>query len=180
VSAKAIRNIGTSVRQRMLNKARQENRPFQELLQYYAMERFLYRLSVSSFADRFILKGALLLRVWHAPLARPTMDIDMLGKTGNAPESSLRRSRCNGMPSENVLVLNTCRPRLLMWCCRCRYFCLQLWKRSGQSDFFRTIGLLRIHGGVVMKNQRWEHNRCFYFLIDSDKIFVTRMLRENF
>lgn len=87
MSAKAIKNIGASVRQRLLNKARQENRPFQELLQYYAMERFLYRLSVSSFADRFILKGALLLRVWHAPLARPTMDIDMLGRTGNAPES---------------------------------------------------------------------------------------------
>ena len=63
MSAKAIKNIGASVRQRLLNKARQENMPFQELLQYYAMERFLYRLSVSSFADRFSLKGALLLRV---------------------------------------------------------------------------------------------------------------------
>jgi len=31
-----------------------------------------------------------------------------------------------------------------------------------------------------MKNQRWEHNRCFYFLIDSDTNFVTRMLHENF
>ena len=68
MSAKAIKNIGASVRQRLLNKARQENRPFQALLQYYAMERFLYRLSVFSFADRFILKGALLLRVWHAGL----------------------------------------------------------------------------------------------------------------
>jgi len=56
------------------------------LLQYYAMERFLHRLSVSSFAYRFILKGALLLRVWQAPLARPTMDIDMLGRAANAPE----------------------------------------------------------------------------------------------
>jgi len=60
VNANAIKNIGASVRQRLLNKARQENRPFQELLQYYAMERFLYRLSASSWADRFILKGALL------------------------------------------------------------------------------------------------------------------------
>jgi len=41
VNAKAIGNIGASVRQRLLNKAQQENRPFQELLQYYAMERFL-------------------------------------------------------------------------------------------------------------------------------------------
>lgn len=87
MSGKVIRNIGASVRQRLLNKARQDKRPFQELLQYYAMERFLYRLSVSSFADRFILKGALLLRAWQAPLARPTMDIDMLGRTANAPEN---------------------------------------------------------------------------------------------
>ena len=87
MSGKVIRNIGASVRQRLLNKARQDKRPFQELLQYYSMERFLYCLSVSSFADRFILKGALLLRVWQAPLARPAMDIDMPGKTANAPEN---------------------------------------------------------------------------------------------
>ena len=47
------------------------------------MERFLYRLSQSAHADRFILKGALMLRVWHSPELRPTMDIDMLGKTSN-------------------------------------------------------------------------------------------------
>jgi len=85
--AKPLKNIGASVRHRLLNKAREEGRPFQELLQYYAIERFLYRLSVSSFAESFILKGALLLRVWHAPLSRPTMDIDMLGRTGNDPEN---------------------------------------------------------------------------------------------
>ncbi|MGB3211263.1 MAG: nucleotidyl transferase AbiEii/AbiGii toxin family protein [Desulforhopalus sp.] len=76
-------NVAASVRQRLLNRARSDKRPFNELLQYYAMERFLYRLSKSLFADRFILKGALLLRVWDSPEFRPTMDIDMLGKTGN-------------------------------------------------------------------------------------------------
>lgn len=53
------RDIGASVRQWLLNRARAEGRPFQELLQYFAMERFLYRLARSPFADRFILKGAL-------------------------------------------------------------------------------------------------------------------------
>jgi nucleotidyltransferase AbiEii toxin of type IV toxin-antitoxin system len=43
------------------------------------MERFLYRLSKSDHANKFILKGALMLRIWGAPLARPTLDIDMLG-----------------------------------------------------------------------------------------------------
>ena len=42
------RNASTSVRQRLLNRSRSERRPFNELLQYFAMERFLYRLSQST------------------------------------------------------------------------------------------------------------------------------------
>ena len=80
---KSPRNIPASVRQRLLNRAKSDRRPFNELLQYYAMERFLYRLSQSAHADRFILKGALMLRVWRSPELRPTMDIDMLGRTSN-------------------------------------------------------------------------------------------------
>ena len=76
-------NIPASIRQRLLNRAKSDRRPFNELLQYYAMERFLYRLSQSTHADRFILKGALMLRVWCSPEFRPTMDIDMLGRTSN-------------------------------------------------------------------------------------------------
>jgi hypothetical protein len=75
--------IAASVRQRLFNVARSDNRPFQELVQYYAMERFLYRLSQSHYANRFILKGALMLRIWKAPQVRPTMDIDMLGRAIN-------------------------------------------------------------------------------------------------
>lgn len=47
------------------------------------MERFLFRLSKSPYREVFILKGALMLRVWKAPALRPTMDIDMLGITNN-------------------------------------------------------------------------------------------------
>jgi len=77
------RDLGASVRQRLLNQSRTQGRPFQELLQYFAMERFLYRLARSLFADRFVLKGALLLTAWRAPLTRPTMDIDLAGRTSN-------------------------------------------------------------------------------------------------
>jgi predicted nucleotidyltransferase component of viral defense system len=77
------RDIAASVRQRLLNNARETGRPFNELLQYFAMERFLYRLSKSGYADNFVLKGALMLSVWKAPLSRPTMDIDFLGKIDN-------------------------------------------------------------------------------------------------
>lgn len=51
------------------------------------MERFLFRLGNSPYADRFVLKGALMLRVWNLPLSRPTMDIDMLGRTPNTVEN---------------------------------------------------------------------------------------------
>lgn len=64
-------------------KAREENRPVAELLQYYAMERFLYRLGVSSHVGAFVLKGAMMLRVWDAKMARPTRDIDLLAFGSN-------------------------------------------------------------------------------------------------
>jgi hypothetical protein len=78
-----VKNMGASVRQRLLNYGKAAGKPFSEVLQYYAMERFLYRLSVSPHADKFMLKGALLLTAWKAPISRPTMDIDLLGRTDN-------------------------------------------------------------------------------------------------
>lgn len=84
---KVTKNIAASIRRKLLNRAQADNRPFNEILQYYAMERFLYRLSLSPYAHQFILKGALMLRVWNAPAARPTMDIDMLGRTSNEIEN---------------------------------------------------------------------------------------------
>ena len=73
--------MAASIRQKLLNKAKAERRPFSEILQYYTMERFLHRLSQSPHSNKFVLKGALVLRVWNSPDLRPTMDIDMLGKT---------------------------------------------------------------------------------------------------
>ena len=80
---KGPKNIPASVRQRLLNRSKTDTRPFGELLQYYAMERFLFRLSQSEHVDRFVLKGALLLRAWQLPEFRGTMDIDLLGRTRN-------------------------------------------------------------------------------------------------
>ena len=93
MNRKALKNVTASIRQRLLNKSRSEGRPFQELLQYYAMERFLYRLSQSAHADKFILKGALMLRVWRTSEIRPTMDIDLLGRTDNEEENILMQIR---------------------------------------------------------------------------------------
>jgi CTP:phosphocholine cytidylyltransferase-like protein len=60
-----VKNITASVKARLLNIARNTQKPFQEILQYYGIERFLYRLSESNHRDVFILKGALLLKVWN-------------------------------------------------------------------------------------------------------------------
>jgi predicted nucleotidyltransferase component of viral defense system len=78
-----IRDVAASVRQRLANVAKTDGRPIAEVMQYYAMERFLYRLGESPFRDRFLLKGALMLLAWRAPATRPTMDIDLLGRGRN-------------------------------------------------------------------------------------------------
>lgn len=77
------KNIAASIHARLLNEARATGRPFNELLQYFAMERFLFRLSRSPYAKRFVLKGALMLAAWKVSPTRPTKDIDLLGRLKN-------------------------------------------------------------------------------------------------
>ena len=82
-----LTNVPASIRDRLLNKSKAIKRPFLELLQYYAIERFLYRLSHSTHEQKFFLKGALMFRAWQTLNHRPTMDIDLLGKTKNTVEN---------------------------------------------------------------------------------------------
>jgi hypothetical protein len=87
------RNISAFIHQRLLDKSKESAQPFNELFQYYAIERFLYRLSRSSHAGKFILKGALMLLVWDARASRSTMDIDMLGRMKDSPEAVIAMVR---------------------------------------------------------------------------------------
>ncbi len=87
MSRSAPKNLEASIHQRLLNQARESGRPFNELLQYFAIERFLYRLSQSPHQKKFVLKGALMFTVWQAPPARPTTDIDLLGQMENQVET---------------------------------------------------------------------------------------------
>jgi hypothetical protein len=73
------RNVAASVRARLLNKARAEKLDFNLVLTRYALERMLYRLSVSEHRDQFLLKGALLFDLWFDIPHRPTHDADLLG-----------------------------------------------------------------------------------------------------
>jgi len=81
--AKQGTNTAASVHARLLDQARAGSRSFNDLLQLYAMERFLHRLSRTRHADRFVLKGALLMRAWDTSLYRTTRDIDLLARSPN-------------------------------------------------------------------------------------------------
>ena len=80
MTRRKLKNIGASVRGRLLNLAKAEKRNFNNVLLQYFQERFLYRLSVSPYRENFILKGALLFLLYDAPRLRPTKDIDLLGR----------------------------------------------------------------------------------------------------
>jgi len=72
-------NIPASIRDRLHNVAKSRQSNFNLLLANFATERFLYRLGQSSFADRFVLKGARLMSLWLDEPFRSTRDLDLLG-----------------------------------------------------------------------------------------------------
>jgi predicted nucleotidyltransferase component of viral defense system len=84
---KPLRNIGASVRARLLNLAKQRNQPFDLLLTRYTLERLLYRLSSSKYRERFVLKGAMLMTSWVDDPYRPTRDLDLLGFGDSDPDA---------------------------------------------------------------------------------------------
>jgi predicted nucleotidyltransferase component of viral defense system len=87
--AKQPRDIGASVRARLLTLAREKGQVFDLLLTRYATERLLYRLSTTTHRDRFVLKGAMLMTTWFDDPHRPTRDVDLLGYGDPAPEPML-------------------------------------------------------------------------------------------
>lgn len=91
MSPRQHRDVAASVRQRLLNRARERGEDFQLVLTYYAVERLLYRLSRSAHHERFVLKGAMLFSVWSGVPHRATRDLDLLGHGDNAV-SALERA----------------------------------------------------------------------------------------
>ncbi|HEX7711889.1 MAG TPA: nucleotidyl transferase AbiEii/AbiGii toxin family protein [Sphingomonadaceae bacterium] len=78
--------MAKSVKDRLLNIARKEGRAFDVLLVRFALERLLYRLSISAHRDRFVLKGGMLVTVWVADDNRVTRDADFLGHGDADPD----------------------------------------------------------------------------------------------
>jgi predicted nucleotidyltransferase component of viral defense system len=81
------RNPGASLQQKLRNHAKATGDDVILVLTRYVNERFLYRLSVSPYRDRFILRGATLFTIWNAEPHRATRDIDLLASGNSAPEA---------------------------------------------------------------------------------------------
>ena len=96
------KNVVASVLARLRNVAREGGHSFNDVLQSYVIERFLARLTQLPEADTVLLKGALMLRVWGVPRARPTMDIDVL-RRGAADRDALAAivRKCASMIDES-------------------------------------------------------------------------------
>jgi predicted nucleotidyltransferase component of viral defense system len=81
-------NYSHSIKAKLLNLSKQENIQYQQLLTRYFQERLLFRLSISYYRSRFILKGGALLYAYEQFAARPTLDIDFMGtRISNDKES---------------------------------------------------------------------------------------------
>src|SRR3954471_4810004 len=75
---KEKKNLPASVRDRLLKHARQSKDDFQLVLMRFGLERLLYRLSKSDYADEFVVKGAMLFLIWTGEPHRATKDLDLL------------------------------------------------------------------------------------------------------
>jgi hypothetical protein len=73
------KNIAASIRNRLLDENKRRGADFDSILVRFAVERVLARLSRSPFANRFVLKGAMLFAIWSGNTHRPTRDMDLLG-----------------------------------------------------------------------------------------------------
>lgn len=87
------KDISASVRARLLNISKERGQVFDLILTRFALERFLYRLSISAYRDRFVLKGAMLVTTWFEDPHRPTRDLDLLGYGDPSPETMLAAFR---------------------------------------------------------------------------------------
>lgn len=93
MTTRKVKNIAASVREKLLVRSRKTGENFQFLLQHYAAERFLYRLSQSSHREQFVLKGAMLFSLWGGPSYRPTRDLDFMGYGSSESDLILKSFR---------------------------------------------------------------------------------------
>lgn len=80
-----------SIKAKILNIARGDNKTYQQLIVRFFHERILYRLSKSKYREHLILKGGSLLYAFEEFTPRPTIDIDFAGKAIDNNKSNIIR-----------------------------------------------------------------------------------------
>jgi len=112
-----LKNLPASIQARLKNRARDTGEEFQTLLTRFALERLLFRLSVSKHQDTFVLKGAFLFLAWEESVERPTRDLDLLaeGEPDIGRLEQIFRELCElGVESDGVVfVADTVRGRMI-------------------------------------------------------------------
>jgi hypothetical protein len=104
-----LRNMPASIRQRLLNYSTATKTDPNLVLIWYGLERLLYRLSVSGYSDRFVLKGAMLFRLWGGADFRSTKDLDLEGFVQNEAEAvrAVFASICSHPVEDDGLIFET-------------------------------------------------------------------------
>jgi hypothetical protein len=102
-----------SIRARLLSIAKKEPSDFDQVLVRFALERLLYRLGQSPYADRFLLKGALLFSLWYDMPHRPTRDADLMG-FGSADPDDIKAifTQITSMPVDDGIIFKTAHLRV--------------------------------------------------------------------
>ena len=102
----AIKNMAASVLTRLKNQSKEEGIPFQMVLQLFAQEEFLRKLSLSQYADNLILKGGMFIYTLTEFDSRPTRDIDFLIKNLHGSLENIEqtmRDICNTNTGKRIL-----------------------------------------------------------------------------
>lgn len=105
MSQETLTNVAASVRQKLLNRSREQKEDFQLVLTRYALERLLYRLSQSKHVDEFVLKGAFMFLIWTDAPYRPTRDVDLLGFGNSSAEQliSVFKTICDANKDDGLI-----------------------------------------------------------------------------
>lgn len=99
-----------SVKARLMNFAKETGHTFQEALTYYGLERTIYRLSVSKYAEHFVLKGGIFLyAVFQRNYERATTDVDLLARriSNSAEEMKAVFREILSLDADDALVFDT-------------------------------------------------------------------------
>ena len=104
----AVKNMAASILTRLKNQSKQEKIPFQLILQLFAQEEFLRKLSRSTYVNHLILKGGMFIYTLTEFDSRPTRDIDFLLRNLHGSLTNIEQSMrdiCNVVTGNSYIIM---------------------------------------------------------------------------